>query len=137
MYRWGYRAVRDGQLSEACLTNPCGRTTYGGGLSSLLTDPKLRPSKYWRCSNYNSVPEVKWEPSLPEVKRHLEPLSQRINGKLASRAASLSGFFAIFCDVSRNMYIFQFSLLWCFRKDCQIKSLSDVSPQVTKSIIGM
>ena len=91
----------------------------------MLTDPKLRPSKYWRCSNNNSVPEVKWEPSLPEVKRHLEPLSQRINGKMASRAASLSGFFAIFCDVSRNMYIFQFSLLWCFRKDCQIKSPSE------------
>jgi len=34
-----------------------------------------------------SVPEDKWE-------------------NLASRAASLSGFFAIFCDVSRNMYIF-------------------------------
>ena len=36
----------------------------------------------------------------------LEPLSQRITGKMASRAASLTGFFAIFCDVSRNMYIF-------------------------------
>ena len=66
-----------------------------------------------------------------------EPLSQRINGKMASRAASLSGFFAIFCDMSCNMYIFQFSLLWCFRKDCQIKSLLDVSPEMTKSITGM
>ena len=45
-FRCGYRAVRDGQLPEACLTNSGSRLTYrGGGLSSLLKDPDLQASK--------------------------------------------------------------------------------------------
>ena len=82
---WGYRVVRDGQLSETCLTNPCSGDNWltGGGLSSLLTDPKLRPSKcrevfelLTRSQRLNGNPRAggKTANSLPEVKREKWPL---------------------------------------------------------------
>ena len=95
MYRWGYRAVRDGQLSEACLTNSCGRLTYRGGTVELADGPRspaqqvqggartitlsqrLNGNPRGQRLNGNSFPEVKWE-------------------KMATRAASLSGFLLFF-----------------------------------------
>ena len=96
---WGYRAVRDGQLSEACLTNPCGYDLPGGAVE--LADGHQTPAQQVQggARTINSVPEVKWEPSAPEVKRLT--LSQRLNGKNGHQSCLPVRVFAIFCDVSR------------------------------------
>ena len=110
---WGYRVVRDGQLSETCLTNPCSGDNWltGGGLSSLLTDPKLRPSKcrevfdlLTRSQRLNGNPRAggKTANSHPEVKREKWPLE----------LPPLTGFLLFFVTchavtLSRNMYIFK------------------------------
>ena len=106
--------MRDGQLSEACLTNPCGRLTYRGGTVELA-DGHQTPAQQVQggARTINSVPEVKWEP------RH-----QRLNGnsvpefkweKNGHQSCLPVRVFAIFFDVSRckrcsamsrNMYIF-------------------------------
>ena len=49
---WGYRAVRDGQLSEACLTNPCGCDLPGGDCRACWRSPNSGPASAGRCSNY-------------------------------------------------------------------------------------
>ena len=115
--RWGYRAVRERPTLWSLLTNLCSRTTYRGDCRACWWTPDgARGKTVFGTSN-------KWE-------------------NLASRAASLSLLFLLFsfcyflCRVTQYVY-FLISRLWCYRKDCQIKSLSDVSPQVTKSIIGM
>ena len=61
--------MRDGQLSEACLTNPCGCDLPGGTVE--LADGHQTPAQQVQggARTINSVPEVKWEP------RH-----QRLNG---------------------------------------------------------
>ena len=105
--------MRDGQLSEACLTNPCGCDLPGGTVE--LADGHQTPAQQVQggARTINSVPEVKWEP------RH-----QRLNGnsvpefkweKNGHQSCLPVRVFAIFCDVSRckrcnamsrNMYIF-------------------------------
>ena len=61
--------MRDGQLSEACLTNPCGSDLPGGTVE--LADGHQTPAQQVQggARTINSVPEVKWESSEPEVKR--------------------------------------------------------------------
>ena len=82
--RWGYRAVRERPTLWSLLTNLCGRTTYRGDCRACWWTPNgARGKTVFGTSN-------KWE-------------------NLASRAASLSFLFlvfAIFCDMSHNMYIF-------------------------------
>ena len=105
--------MRDGQLSEACLTNPCGCDLPGGTVE--LADGHQTPAQQVQggARTINSVPEVKWEP------RH-----QRLNGnsvpefkweKNGHQSCLPVRVFAIFFDVSRckrcsamsrNMYIF-------------------------------
>ena len=105
--------MRDGQLSEACLTNPCGCDLPGGAVE--LADGHQTPAQQVQggARTINSVPEVKWEP------RH-----QRLNGnsvpefkweKNGHQSCLPVRVFAIFFDVSRckrcsamsrNMYIF-------------------------------
>ena len=69
--------MRDGQLSEACLTNPCGKLTYAGGTVQLADGPRspaqqvqggartitrsqrLNGNPRSQKLNGNSVPEVK------------------------------------------------------------------------------
>ena len=98
---WGYRVVRDGQLSETCLTNPCSRrSTYRGGTVELADGPQTPAQQVQGgARTINSVPEVKWEP------RH-----QRLNGnsvpefkweKNGHQSCLPDRVFAIFCDVSR------------------------------------
>ena len=104
---WGYRAVRDGQLSEACLTNPCGRLTYRGGTVQLADGPwspaqqvqggartttlsqRLNGNPRSQRLNGNSIPEVKWE-------------------KMATRAASLLGFLLFFVMCHAICIFFKF-----------------------------
>ena len=105
--------MRDGQLSEACLTNPCGCDLPGGTVE--LADGHQTPAQQVQggARTINSVPEVKREP------RH-----QRLNGnsvpefkweKNGHQSCLPVRVFAIFCDVSRcmrcnamsrNMFIF-------------------------------
>ena len=106
---WGYRVVRDGQLSETCLTNPCSRrSTYRGGTVELADGPQTPAQQVQGgARTINSVPEVKWEPSAPEVKR-LTP-TQRLNGKNGHQSCLPWQGFCYFLwrvTLSRNMYIF-------------------------------
>ena len=103
-----------GQLSEACLTNSFGRLTYRGGTVEVADEPQsLAQQVQGGARTINSVSEVKWEPSVPEVKRLTQSL--RLNGKNGHQSCLPVRVFAIFCDVScckrcsamsRNMYIF-------------------------------
>ena len=106
--------MRDGQLSEACLTNPCGRLTYRGGTVKLADGPRSPAQQVQGgARTINSIPEVKWEPSAPEVKRLT--LSQSLSEKNGHQSCLPVRVFAIFCNVSRckrskamshNIYIF-------------------------------